>query len=143
MRELIESNLISGVSVSRSVLSDKDGGHTWRVTFDSSDSVLRNANKIPPIQCAVFVTSSLSCKTTIEHDIPGEIRGKVHLFDFDESDSTWTEQAFLFSSAPQKQDLLATDVAIDGNIAVAGVPNRELLNINSGAALYMTSVSSI
>jgi hypothetical protein len=131
MREVIESNL----SVSRSNLPDKDGGHTWSVTFDSFDSVFRDANKIPPLQCTVFVTSSLSCETYIEHDMPREIRGKVHLFDFDESDEIWTEQAFLFSNAPQKQDLLATDVAIDGNIAVAGAPNRELLSINSGAAL--------
>ena len=107
----------------------------WRVTFDSFDSVFRDANKIPPLQCTVFVTSSLSCKTYIEHDMPREIRGKVNLFDFDELDEIWTEQAFLFSNAPQKQDLLAKDVAIDGNIAVAGAPNRELLNINSGAAL--------
>jgi hypothetical protein len=30
---------------------------------------------------------------------------------------------------------LQAEVAIDGNIAVAGAPNRELLSINSGAAL--------
>lgn len=136
MREIIESNLVSGaVSVSRSDLPDKDGGHTWRVTFESSESVFRDVNKTPTIQCTAFVLSSLSCKTQIEQDMARDIRGKVHLFDFDEVEDIWTEQSFLFSNAPQKQDLLGTAVSIDGNTAVTGAPNRELVNINSGAAL--------
>ena len=136
MRDAIEINLLSGpVSVSRSILPDKDGGHTWEITFDSFNSVFRDVNKIPPIHCEAFVTSTLSCKTHIEHDIPTKLRGKVHLFDFDETHETWTEQSFLFSNAPQKQDLLGSSVTIDGNTVVVGAPNRELLNVNSGAAL--------
>ncbi|KAL7554992.1 hypothetical protein ACHAWF_018570 [Thalassiosira exigua] len=136
MRDAIESSLLSGAaSVSRSMSPDEDGGHMWHITFDSYDATLRDVNKIPIIQCEEFVTASLSCHTHIEHDIPRKIRGKAHLFDFDESSGTWTEQSFLFPWAPQKQDFLAHSVAIDGNVAVAGAPNRELLNDNSGAAL--------
>jgi len=135
MRCAIEADLFSGAaSVSRSVLPDKDGGHTWKITFNSSTSIFRDVNEMPAIHCDVFVTSSLSCKTHTEHDISRAVRGKAHLFDFDGSSGAWTEQSFLFSGAPQRQDLLATSVAIDGDVAVAGAPNRELLNVNSGAA---------
>ena len=136
MRGAIEASLLSGAaSISRSDYPDEDGGHTWRITFDYYSSFFRDVNKIPAIQCEMFVTSSLSCLTYVEHDIPQDIRGKTHLFDFDATTDTWTEQAFLFPNLPQKQDLLGTSVAIDGNFAVAGAPNRELLNVNSGAAL--------
>ncbi|KAL9183325.1 hypothetical protein ACHAXT_005112 [Thalassiosira profunda] len=83
MREAVESSLLSnGAFVSRSDLPDEHGGHMWRITFDAN-SILTSAN-IPAIHCETFVTSSLSCRTHIEHDIPRKIRGKAHLFDFDE-----------------------------------------------------------
>jgi hypothetical protein len=82
------------------------------------------------------IKSSLGCSVTVQNDIPQHIRSKTHLFEFDESNSIWTEQAFLFPSVPQNQDLMGASVAIDGEVAVVGSPNRELININSGSALF-------
>jgi hypothetical protein len=134
MRYAIESNLFSTVYVSRTASPDEDGGYEWRVTFDPYDSVFGDTIELPQIECEAFVTSQLACKSYIESDIPRKMRGKAHLFDFDESVGIWTEQSFLISAALQKQDMLGTAVAIDGNLAVSGAQNREHSNVNSGAA---------
>ncbi len=134
MWRAIESKLLSKVYVSRTVSPDEDGGHEWRVTFDSYDYVFGDASSPPKIECEALITSRLSCKSYTESDIPRKMRGKAHLFDYDESVETWTEQSFLVSYELQKQDMLGTAVAIDGHVAVSGAPNREHLNVNSGAA---------
>jgi hypothetical protein len=135
LREAIEQSLHSGqVTVSRSVLPDKDGGNSWHVTFDSFEPFFRDESQIPLLRCDASATSSLVCDVHVENEVPLNIRSKTHLFDFDEASMEWTEQAFLFPTSTQRKDLLGTSVALDGHIAVAGAPNRELLNVNSGAA---------
>ena len=134
VKDAIESNLFSGsVSVSRSKRTDVSGGHSWQITFDEYRTLALNVD-IPVLVCDVFVTSSLACEVTVEQSFPNQIRGKAHIFAFDD-DGQWTEQAFLYPHAPQNQDLFGTSVALDGEFAVVGSPNREQLNVNAGAAL--------
>ncbi|KAL3786858.1 hypothetical protein HJC23_013779 [Cyclotella cryptica] len=134
MRQVLENTVSAEISVTRSVLPDSDGGHSWCVTFNSYKSFLGEANKVPAIHCEMSAMSSLDCSVQVESEIPRNIRSKSHLFDFDETNKVWTEQAFLLPSTPQRQDMIGASVAIDGNVAAVGAPNRELLNINSGAA---------
>ena len=134
VKDAIESNLFSGsVSVSRSKQTDLSGGHTWQITFDEYRTLALNVD-IPLLVCDVFVTSSLACEVTVERSFPDQIRGKAHIFELDD-DGRWTEQAFLYPHAPQNQDLFGTSVALDGEFAIVGSPNREQLNVNAGAAL--------
>ena len=60
------------------------------------------------------------------------IRGRAHIFTF--NSSAWNEVSYLFPFNPQSDDLFGSAVAIDGNTAVVGAPNRILLNVNSGCA---------
>ena len=48
----------------------------------------------------------------------------------------FVEQAFLYPESKQGQDLFATAVAIDGEVAVVGAPNRDsfVSYVNGGAA---------
>lgn len=134
LRNAIETNLNLGdVTVDRSIQPDKDGGYLWHVTLDSYKN-FRNVKAAPIMKCEMFIESKLSCKVQIQNEYPRNIRGKAHLFDFDSESMTWKEQAFLFPTNPQGQDNLGSSVAIDGSFAAVGAPNREWLNVNSGAA---------
>ena len=136
LRDEIENNLNLGdVTVNRSILPDKDGGYLWKVTFDSYKH-FRDVKALPVMKCEMLlIESSLSCKVEVVAEFPRSLRSKAHLFDFDKESMTWEEQAFLFPTNPQAQDSLGSSVVIDGSLAVVGAPNREWLNINSGAAL--------
>ena len=136
LRDSIENNLFSGeIAVSRSALPDGNGGYTWIITFNSYEPFYKEGNKIPVLDCEMSPKSSLSCIVSVENDISQNIRSKTHIFEFDETNKIWTEQAFLFPAMPQRQDLMGASVAIGGNYAVVGAPNRHLVNVNSGAAL--------
>lgn len=134
LRDAIENNLNLGdVTVDRSIQPDKDGGYLWQVTFDSYKH-FRNLKALPILKCEMFIESDLSCDVQVQTEFPRSVRSKAHLFDFDNESMTWQEQAFLFPTNPQAQDNLGHSVAIDGSFAVVGAPNREWLNVNSGAA---------
>jgi len=134
LRDAIENYLNLGdVTVDRSILPDKDGGYSWQVTFDSYKH-FRNVKSLPMMKCEMLIESNLSCKVQIHTEFPRSLRSKAHLFDFDNESMTWEEQAFLFPANLQAQDNLGSSVAIDGSFAAVGAPNREWLNINSGAA---------
>ena len=136
LRDIIESDLHSDeITVSKSVLSDSNGGYSWIITFNSYEPFYKEGNKIPVFECEMSPKSSLSCIVSVESDISQNIRSKTHIFEFDEASKIWTEQAFLFPAMPQRQDLMGASVALDGSFAVVGAPNRHLVNINSGAAL--------
>ena len=135
LRNSIETDLNLGdVTVDRSILPDKDGGYLWHVTFDSY-KIFRNIKTVPIMKCEMlFIESNLACKVQIQTEFPRNVRSKAHLFDFDSESMTWKEQAFLYPTNPQGQDNLGSSVAIDGSFAAVGAPNREWLNVNSGAA---------
>lgn len=138
LRDAIQESLFADeISVSRSALPDSHGGYMWSITFHSYKQYLNDGNNIPKFHCEVSQRSSLDCSVIVENDIPQYIRSKAHLFDLDESTNEWTEQAFLFPGTPQRQDLMGASVAIHSNYAMVGAPNRDLININSGAAILI------
>ena len=126
---------IGDVSVSKTERSVYDGGYTWYITFNSFGVYSKPTNKIPTLKCDVSEVTGTNpaCSVVIKHDTPKNIRSKVHLFKY--TNNIWTEQSFLFPSNPQKQDKYGTTVAIDGDFAIVGAPNRALLNVNSGSAM--------
>jgi len=144
LKDTLEEDLKTGtVHVTRSQQSDSCGGFTWKVTFLSMerfrDPML---NVVPMIFCdATFLTGrNASCSVQMENTMAQHIRAKTHLFTL--KNQRWTEQAFMFPQKPQPQDLIGSSVSIHQNIAVVGAPNRNSLNINSGAAfIYDVSFS--
>ncbi len=136
LKRILEEDLETGiVHVTRSDLPDINGGYTWAVTFNAYDYRPSTPNIIPKINCdSRELTGSMPiCLVEIEKNIPKPVRGKVHLFT--DRNEIWREQAFLFPMFPQEQDLFGNAVAIDINSAAVGSPNRNLLNVNSGAVM--------
>lgn len=136
MKQAIEEDLHSGkVHVERTSSSDKDGGFVWSISFLHHGHYASETNVVPKLQCDSTLMSGTkpACEVIMRNDRPMHIRGKVHLFT--NFNINWTEQAYLFPAEPQPQDLFGTSVIIDHDTAVVGAPNRNLLNVNSGAAI--------
>jgi len=141
MRTAIEEDLKLGeVVVSRSATGDANRGYRWRITFnDYSDSSLAMSS-LAQLGCNItYMTGSFpACSTEFTNPIRNSVRSKVHLFTKDWGATTtkrYTEQCFLFPNIPQRQDMFGANVALSDNYAIVGGWNRDLTNINSGAAL--------
>jgi len=141
MRTAIEEDLNLGeVVVRRSTNGDANRGYRWDVTFNSfSDSNLAMTS-LAQLGCnTTYMTGSFpACKTSFTNPIRNTVRSKVHIFtkDFSASgDKKYTEQCFLFPNIPQRQDMFGANVALTDNYAIVGGWNRDLTNVNSGAAL--------
>ncbi|GMI03622.1 hypothetical protein TrRE_jg8633 [Triparma retinervis] len=141
MRQAIEEDLGLGeVAVTRSTGADANKGYRWRVTFNSfSDSNLAMSSLMQLGCNTTTMTGSFpACTTSFVNPIRNSVRSKVHVFskDFQASGSQkYTEQCFLFPNNPQRQDMVGANVALTDNYAIVGGWNRDLTNINSGAAL--------
>ena len=142
LKEIMESDLDTGkVSIARTTSPDANGGYSWSITFHIKE---KNSNGIPKLECdsRSLTGSDPSCNIELYHNVPNRVRSKVHLFTF--SNSSWIEQAFLFPQIPQQQDIFGHAIALQGDRALIGAPNRNLLNINSGAAIaYDLSYSNV
>uniref|UniRef100_A0A7S4JS32 Calx-beta domain-containing protein n=1 Tax=Odontella aurita TaxID=265563 RepID=A0A7S4JS32_9STRA len=135
LRDVLEKDLLTGpLTVTRTAHPDNCGGYSWSITYDSFERFSKKTSPFPILQCdgEVLVGSSPSCSVQSEFGISKHGRGKAHIFTLD---GTWTEQAFLFPRAPQRQDMFGASVALSNSVAVVGAKNRALLNVNSGTAL--------
>ena len=136
LKHVLEDELDTGpVNINRTKLSDKNGGFQWSITFTSFGQHLSQEITFPKLSCDSTLLGGSMPLCIVEHfgEIHKRIRGKAHLFT--SRDGSWTEQAFLFPAVPQAQDLFGGAIALDANIALVGAPNRQLLNVNSGAAI--------
>jgi len=136
LKQVLENELRTGsVNVARTKLSDKNGGFQWSITFTSFGQYLSDEITVPKLICDSTLLGGSMPLCIAEHfgEIHKNIRGKAHLFT--SRDGSWTEQALLFPAVPQAQDRFGSAVALDGDIALVGAPNRHLLNVNSGAAI--------
>jgi hypothetical protein len=136
LKKVLENELYTGpVHVYRTKNADKSGGFQWSITFMSQGLPLRQENIIPKLKCEtrLFRGSTSRCDVDFAAGGSHHIRGKVHLFTIYEG--LWVEQAYLFPTEPQLQDFFGHAVALEDDIAVVGAPNRNLLDINSGAAI--------
>ena len=136
MKCAIEEDLHSGkVRVERTESSDENGGFIWSISFLSHGHYASNINEVPKLHCdSRLLSGSMPlCDVSIKNDRPVKVRGKAHLFTDD--GNTWTEQAYLFPAEPQPQDFFGTSVVLNDDTALVGAPNRNLLNMNSGAAI--------
>lgn len=136
MKRILQEDLQTGaLRVSRSKVDVNNGGYIWTVTFMSDVSF--------PIANLEFVDDGYLTGTdatvivTITNPTPMFKRGKSHIFT-KPNDNTiiWTEQAFLIPYRHERVDRCGHSVAIEGDFAVMGCPNRDLRipNHNSGAA---------
>lgn len=134
--QIIQDELHTGtVHVTRTESSDKNGGFQWSITFMSLGNYLNDENTIPKLSCESKVSTGTIHVCTVEHfsHMYKNIRSKAHLFT--SKGHEWIEQAFLFPAAPQSEDHFGISIALEGDFAVVGAPNRQLLNVNSGAAM--------
>ena len=138
VRTAIEEDLMLGeVTVSRSIKGDKDRGYRWRITFNDYSDASLSMTSLPRLYCnATTMTGSFpACSTTVVNPIRNSVRSKVHIFQKNWATDRYTEECFLFPNIPQRQDMFGSTVALSGKYAIAGGWNRDLTNINSGAAL--------
>jgi hypothetical protein len=136
LKETLENELHTGpIQVSRSELSNEKGGYKWAITFATHASSWSSEIATPKLSCEIKQHNEYKQRCSVDFfgGTMDHVRGKVHLFTA--SDNIWVEQAYLFPAEPQLQDDFGYVVDVDNNIAVVGAPNRNLLNINSGAAI--------
>lgn len=140
LKRAIEEDLRTGtIRVERTEYSDENGGYRWSITFLSYGHYASDVNEVPVLRCdsSLLSGSKAECDVAIKDDRPMKVRSKVHLFQ--KRENVWTEQAYLFPADPQPQDFYGTSVALSrsGKTALIGAPNRNLLNVNSGAAMIV------
>jgi len=136
MKNVLENSLQTGsVSVSRTQEADNNGGYSWSITFNEFGSDNTETQIIPAFTCDTrkMVGSQPACSVVADDTLLQNIRSKAHIFTFD--NNTWTEQSYLSPEHPQMQDLFGSSLALDNDQALVGAPNRQLVNVNSGAAM--------
>jgi len=130
MAAILEQDLLTGaVLVSRSSVDIYDNGYSWLITF---------VDQISNVDILVADSTSLTgTDATVEvsfvNPSPPSLRGKAHLFVL--TDGLYIEEAYLSPFSHQPIDRCAGSVAISGNYALVGCPNRDssVPNHNSGA----------
>ncbi|GMH95725.1 hypothetical protein TrST_g6431 [Triparma strigata] len=138
VREALEDDLGLGeVEVERSIYGDSNRGYRWRVTFNDKSKATDPMNMLPLLQCNVTTMTGdyPACTTEFLNPIRQSVRSKAHVFTRDETTKKYTEQCFLFPNIPQRQDMFGAAVTVSDNYAVVGGWNRDLTNVNSGAAM--------
>jgi hypothetical protein len=135
LRRTLEQDLKCGsVHVTRSDSSDKCGGYTWSITFNNADTFRLQGNGIPALSCYTdkLLGTVPMCSVDVNVGIAKRLRSKAHVFT-KKSSGLWEEQAFLLPHRVQRQDWFGYSVAVNGYNGVVGAPNRDHLNVNSGA----------
>ncbi|GMH92534.1 hypothetical protein TL16_g12375 [Triparma laevis f. inornata] len=138
VREALEVDLSVGeVEVSRSTDGDTNRGYRWRVTFNDKSKATDPMNLLPLLQCNVTGMTGdwPACEVEFTNPIRQSVRSKSHVFTKNWASKRYTEQCFLFPNIPQRQDMFGSSVAVSDSYAVVGGWNRDLTNINSGAAM--------
>ena len=138
MRVALEEDLGTGeVTVSRTTSSDANRGHIWEITFNDHSSAYDSLSKLPLFLCDVSTMTGTNpkCETAHSNPIRNAVRSKAHIFTKDTVTTNYVEQCFLFPNIPQRQDMFGSAVAVSGDYAIVGGWNRDLTNVNSGAAL--------
>ena len=140
MKAILEADLSTGdIIVSRSNQDAYNRGYEWRISFMEIDDTVNL-----PIADANTLTGT-NARVVVEYvnPYPTEVRGKSHLFQrvSDSSDAKFVEEVFVIPFTPQPIDLCGHSVALSGNIAMIGCPNRDyaIPNLNSGAAVVFTT----
>ena len=140
IREIMERELQMGpISVSKVSKSSHTTSYyrqQWSITFDDFLTHGKRARSIPVVGCLVGDVDRFGCSVQVERGVPRRVRGKAHAFTLS-TNGKWIEQAFLFPNAPQRQDMLGTSIGLDHKTAILGAPNREVLNVNSGAVMVV------
>ena len=137
LADLLEGTFESGdVVVTRSAASAANSGHRWTVTFAEGDAAtpLLRAEPHP------LFADVLRVEVGWVNKPPPKVRGLARLFS--RSGAAWTEQAFLFPSTKQGQDLFGASAALGDRFAVVGAPNRDTLASGRNAGgIFVFSLS--
>ena len=112
----------------------------WTITFNDHSKYNDPMSKVPILGCnSTLLTGTYSkCDFEYTNPIRNPVRGKAHVFTRNSDQyltGSYIEQCFLYPNIPQRQDMFGSTVAVSGTNAIIGAPNRDLVNVNSGAAL--------
>jgi len=138
VKEILEQDFsLEEVLVVRSP-ADENGGHTWTVTFVSSDSV-------PEMEAAAdddhpLAGDGADVYARIVHNVMPKLRSNTYLYTRDpyHVGSKWTEQVSLTPKKKQDSELFGMAAAVHFQTALVGCPNRDTFvsEINSGAGFF-------
>lgn len=122
------------VRVGRTPIDADTGGYTWYVTFASDGDFSGDGVPLLEADGSMLTGSSATVTVTELNPLCAKVRGLVRSFIRPEGawadtlDGHWkpfVEQAMLFPEVKQRQDLFGFDVALDGEVAAVGAPNRD------------------
>ena len=141
MKAILEQDLgCIGLLVSRSDIDVYDNGFSWLITFaGQTDDV-----SILLADTTLLTGTNASVHIQFINRSPSPLRGKAHVFLH--TGGAFVEEAFLTPFSQQPVDRCGSSVAISGNYALVGCPNRDssVPNHNSGATtVYYLSLLHI
>jgi len=141
MKTILENDLSTGnLLVSRSDVDEYDNGYSWLITFAGQ------TNEVSILYADTLLLTGTNASVDIRfvNEYPAELRGNVHVFL--NTGSEFVEEFFLSPFSHQPIDRCGSAVAISGNYALVGCPNRDssVPNFNSGAAsVYYLSLLNV
>jgi hypothetical protein len=136
-RRVLESDLLTGpLLVTRSNMDIYDGGYAWTVTFLTRSHV--PTSNFEHVKDDLLTGTNPKVECTVINPTPPIKRGKTHVFTrIDDVDNTdFEEQVFLSPYKYEPVDRCGWSVALSGDYAIVGCPNRDWWtpNNNAGAA---------
>ena len=136
-RRVLESDLKTGpLLVTRSNMDVYDGGYAWTVTFLTRSHVA--TSNLEPVEDGLLTGTNPRIVCTIVNPTPPIKRGKTHVFTRIDAtnDIEFEEQVFLAPYKYEPLDRCGWAVAVAGDYAIVGCPNRDFWkpNNNAGAA---------
>lgn len=130
MKAILEQDLgCIGLLVSRSEVDIYDNGFSWLITFaGQTDDV-----SIFLADASLLTGTNASVQIQFINRSPSPLRGKAHVFL--NTGGAFVEEAFLTPFSQQPVDRCGSSVAVSGNYALVGCPNRDssVPDHNSGA----------
>ena len=136
-RRILENDLKTGpLLVTRSNMDIYDGGYAWTVTFLTRSHV--PTNNFEAVDDGLLTGTNAKIECTVLNPTPPIKRGKTHLFtrNHEDNDIDFEEQVFLIPYKYEPVDRCGWSVALSGDYAIVGCPNRDFWkpNNNAGAA---------
>ncbi|RYH30929.1 hypothetical protein EON65_03875 [archaeon] len=122
LKYILEADFPVGeLIVTRSRVDPYDGGYEWLVTF------MRYPYEASlfSVDISTLSGTNASVEVTWVNPNPVKLRSNVHFFERASSSSNFVEQVYLHPYKHQHMDMCGFDLAISGQYALVGCPNRD------------------